>query len=178
MRTSASATVPTPTGPVVWRRTAFMSCIQRGWPSMSATASQTRSIGASMTTIDLIGSGSSPADCSASTRSMRVADAGAGQRESERAADHRITVAMIADAGGLEHLGQRAVAVALFEVDRGDGVGQHLGPIAELDRVERGRLDAVVGREADDDDALDAGVAQEPVELGRRSSRRSPDRAS
>ncbi len=49
---------------------------------------------------------------------------------------------------------------------------EDLGLEAEPDRVERGRLDAVVGREADDDDALDAGVAQERLELGRRSSRR------
>ena len=37
IRTVASPRVPTPIGPVVSNRTAFISCIQRGWPSMSAS---------------------------------------------------------------------------------------------------------------------------------------------
>ena len=52
-------------------------------------------------------------------------------------------------------LGQRDLAVAGLQVDRGDGVGQEVGLVAEPGGVERRGLDAVVGREADDDDALD-----------------------
>ena len=65
IRTSASPTVPTPTGPGVSNRTDFISCIQRGCPSMSATTSQTRWIGASMTTSERIGSGSRATQASA-----------------------------------------------------------------------------------------------------------------
>ena len=165
MRTSATASVPTLTHPGVTTRTDFMSCIQRGWPSMAATSAQTRSIGASMTIIDSIGSGSAPAGLVRQDAIERIADPGADEREPERAADHRGHRRGEGDTGG-PHLVERAVAVARFKVDGADGVGQDLGLEAEPDGVERGRLDAVVGGEPDDDDALDAGVAQERLELG------------
>ena len=64
------------------------------------------------------------------------------------------------------HLVERAVAVARLEVDGRDRVGQDVGLEAEPGGVERRRLDAVVGRQADDDDAGDGGGAQERLELG------------
>ena len=88
-------------------------------------------------------------------------------REPDRAADHRITVRHIADAGVRASPRWRALAVAGLEIDRGDRIGQDGGVEAEAARVERGRLDAVVGREADDDDALDARRREEALELGR-----------
>ena len=57
------------------------------------------------------------------------------------------------------------VAVAGLQVDRGDRVLEDLGPEAELDRVERRRADAVVRRQADDDHALDAPLAEQALEL-------------
>ena len=69
IRTSASATVPTPIGPSVRTRSPRISVIQRGWLGRSAMTSQTCWIGASMTTSELIGSGCSPFDCSARIRS-------------------------------------------------------------------------------------------------------------
>ena len=41
-------------------------------------------------------------------------------------------------------------AVAGLDVDGGDGVGDHRRPVAQADRVERRRLHAVIGRQADD----------------------------
>jgi hypothetical protein len=70
IRTLASVTMPTPTGPGVMKRMAFISCIQRGWLSTSASSAHTRSIGASMTIIELIASGAAPADWSARIRSI------------------------------------------------------------------------------------------------------------
>ena len=51
-------------------RTAFISSIHRGWRAMSATSAQTRSIGASMTIIELIGSRIRPFGRSARIRSI------------------------------------------------------------------------------------------------------------
>jgi hypothetical protein len=47
---------------------------------------------------------------------------------------------------------------------------------AELGRVLRGRGDAHVAGEPDDDDALDPVLLEEPAELGAASRRRSPGR--
>ena len=142
-----------------------MSCIQRGWPSTSAMTSQTRSIGASMTTSELDRLGLLALRCSARiaverhSRCRRPTSA-----EPDGPADHRITVATIATPAA-SHLVERAVAVARLEVHGRDRVGQDGGPEAEPDRIERGRLDAVVGREPDDDD-----VARSPASRSRASS--------
>ena len=92
-------------------------------------------------------------------------------REPERAADHRITVRQTATPR-LAHLAEGPLAVAGREVDSGDRIGQDRGPEAEPSRVERGRLDAVVGREADDHDPLDAGRRAASPRARSASSRR------
>ena len=64
----------------------------------------------------------------------------------------------------------RALAVAGLQIDGRDGIGEDGRVEAEASGVERRRLDAVVGGEADDDDALDAarreGVASSSVGIG------------
>ena len=155
------AGVPTPIGGGVIRRTDFISCIQRGWPSMSASTAQTA--------LDRRVDDDHRLD-RRRRRAIRpsaqdpIGDPGRAepeQRSAQQPADHaaarshRITVRHSVDAR-LAHLVDRPLAVAGLEVDRGDRVGQDRGLEAEADRVEGRRLDAVVGGEADDHDALDA----------------------
>ena len=136
-------------------------------PSMSATSAQTRSIGASMTIIELIGVGSAPSACLARMRSTAKpmpAPTSASRSAPRITAPHHRPPHP--DARGL-HLLERPLAVAWLELHGRDGVGQDVRLEPEPRGVERGRLDAVVGREADDDHVVDAGVAQQGFELGR-----------
>ena len=120
-----------------------------------------------MTTDVRIGGGGAP---SARSRQDPVGDPRDGRRRRAPARRTRPDHAI----GRLERrtpavaqLVEGPVAVARLEVDGGDGVGRDGRPEAEPERVERGRLDAVVGRQADDDDRLDAAVAEDVLELGR-----------
>jgi len=54
-----------------------------------------------------------------------------------------------------------------LEIDGRDRVGKDGRVEPETDRVEARRLDAVVGRQAGDDDPLDRSLAEEPLELCR-----------
>ena len=65
------------------------------------------------------------------------------------------------------HSSSARSAVAALHVHRGDRVGQDGGHEAEQPGVERGRLHAVVGRQARDDDVVDRARPEDPGELGR-----------
>src|SRR5688572_15443206 len=68
---------------------------------------------------------------------------------------------------GRGHLVDGAGPVARRDIDGRDRVGQHASFVAQANRIERGGLDAVVGREADDDDPSDAAATEHRVELRR-----------
>ena len=151
IRTVGLATRADPDRPVgVSTRTAFISCIQRGWPSMSARTSQTRSIGRIDDDHRWIGSGAvalrrlgeEAVDGIADARSRR------SRAGSDRtAADHRITVRHIVTPAVAISSSAR-VAVARLEVHGRDRVGEDRRLEAEARGIEGRRLDAVVGRQA------------------------------
>ena len=173
IRTVASPSLPTRGGPGVIMRTAFMSCIQRGCPSMSERTAHTRSIGASMTARLRIDAGP-PVARARSRRSSSQATA--APRNAARSIQ-RITAGSSHDRPPQRRRPRRASRrsrgpVAGRQVDRRDRIGEERGLVAERDGVERRRLDAVVGRQTDDDDAFDA----RPAQSGRpgRSGSSSP----
>ena len=165
IRTSASQRVPTPIGPSSSIRIAFISVIQRGWSATSARAAQTR--------LDRRVDDDERAD-RLGLRALRllgedaidgIGDAGAGEGQPDRAADHRITVrqrvtpaaSISASARSPSPASRSTAAMASVRTDVWK-------PSAAASM--RGRLDAVVGGEPGHDDGIHAGVAKQRLELG------------
>ena len=175
------ARLPTPTGPGDVMRTDFISSIQSGWRSMSDTTSQTSSIGARIViAIFISGSIASPRAMRLPIqRSTRKAPPSAGEPEADDRPqahhDARSAIAAVPrpsagrprreDRAGPRHLGEGALAVARLDLDRAHAVDEDVRLVAEGDRVEGGRPDAVVGREPADDDPPDP-----PARAGAPSS--------
>src|SRR5439155_8389091 len=65
----------------------------------------------------------------------------------------------------LPYLLDRALAVPLLQLDRGDRVAQNRRRVAEPECIERGGAHAVVGRQPADHDALHVALPEERVEL-------------
>ena len=113
-----------------------------------------------------------PAPIGSGTLSHASAASASGTNSSRGTVAHRLQHALVGDvraelidqpvaaaasrhhAAGGAHLGQRALGVARLDLHaaHGGGVDRHLE--ARAQRVERGVLDAVVGREADDGDLV------------------------
>ena len=145
---------------------------------MSETTSQTSSMGASIViAIFMTGSGPSPrATRLPIQRSIGEGAADAGEAEGgDGPQAHQALRSVAATRTGrcrsaapaASMLGQRPVAVAGGDLDRADGVDEHAGLVAEGERVEDGRPDAVVRRQPADHDPPDAAAPQEPVQLRR-----------
>src|SRR6185503_7017145 len=102
--------------------------------------------------------------CPAPTSSTR---AGGGGRAARTKASTPSSTGMRSAhlAAGRADLVERAVDVAR----RGGGVEGHREALAQ--RVERGRADAVVGRQAGDRDAVDPAIAQQRGEVGAVEAR-------
>ena len=95
-----------------------------------------------------------------------VADAGPDDRQPDRAADHRITVRHIPTPAASSSSIARAPSPGLRSTGAHASVRTCVSKPRRR-RVERRRLDAVVGGEAHQDDPLDALGAEEALELGR-----------
>src|SRR5690606_33175922 len=89
-----------------------------------------------------------------------------------RAIRSRLEVSQAQDLDpGAAHLIDRAVDVAGLEIDAADAVDEKRGLEPELDRIERARAHAVVGRQPADDELLDPSVAKpilEPCSMAAR----------
>src|SRR4029079_14163344 len=70
------------------------------------------------------------------------------------------------------HLSDRSLGVAGLQVHRRDRVLEDLCLEAQVGRVDGGRADAVVGREADHDDLVHAPLPEESLQLRRRGCAR------
>ena len=140
-----------------------MSCIQRGWPSMSEITRQTASIGASITIISgMVGGG--PA---ARLRSNRSASQAVPAPRSDRRSNpriivtpsrrHAVTPSRRSGQGHARrtHLIECALAIARLEVHAAIA-SVRPSPEAEPGGIDGGRFHAVVRCEAGDHDAIDA----------------------
>src|SRR5919206_152621 len=113
----------------------------------------------------------------ADRRRTRLRLSAKGRRVRERAAaeseaiEEELRDAAGARAAGGANLVERAIDVARLGVDPARGGGVERDGEALAQRVERGRADAVVGRQAGYDDAVNAALAQERGEVGAVEAR-------